>query len=147
MQYFEWFDSRQFMRVSLGAKQSATVSKDITEAVPNMIGAAAGDSAISHWNKFLSSTEYDILLTFTKSRDDFYSDLVKDVYEFMVLKKREVKFFQYLCTGYLDSSKFSLYSRIFNRKYKLSVKYYTIKGIRLGNEVAETHLIAASIFL
>lgn len=53
----------------------------------------------------------DITIEYPKTNYEIFERILKDIYEYVLVYHRNVRYFQYLCKGYLKPPKFRLWCR------------------------------------
>lgn len=97
------------MGLSTGTKQSP--KEEFRLHTAKLITRAARDCVQFYARRTSKKEEKNIIIEYTKTNYEIFERLLEDIYEYVLVEHRKVRNFQYLCKGYLKSSKFKLRSR------------------------------------
>ena len=78
---------------------------------PKLLVLVAEDS-LYFYSNHCRGTEQSPILAYSKTEEQIYEELLRKVYEYVLVKNKKFPYFQYLCQYYLNPAKFKLWSRV-----------------------------------
>ena len=111
MLQYSWFDINLFEQLRSRPDHDEANIRDVTEKTTKIISSVARDS-LCFYAYQCGGTEQSPILAYSKTEEQIYEELLRKVYEYVLVKNKKFPFFQYLCQYYLNPAKFKLWSRV-----------------------------------
>ena len=108
-----WFDYELFHNLDTTVVGNEYTDKKITTKTATIITTAARDSPLFYASRVTSSDTKNIKIYYNKTPFEIYQLMLKQVYDYVLVEKKKIRYFQYLYTNYLKPEQFMQWSRAY----------------------------------
>ena len=108
-----WFDCELFDNLDASVVGNEYTTKNITEKTAAIITRAARDSPLFYASRVRSNDTSNIKIHYNETPFGIYQRMLKEVYDYVLVENKKIRYFQYLYTHYLKPEQFMQWSRAY----------------------------------